>query len=191
MAQYPKDQFDEIPRGIARVGAHRADIRSRRGWFWFGWAALACGLLVVAGVVTLAVLNGALPFGSSFAGSTSSSSPTTRQTSTTEPVTDPTAIDDSLELTITVLNGTTVDGLQNTAGDALTSQQWPVGARNVAATDDVAETTVYYNSAEFEGIARGVLAALGGGGSVEFSDAYLGAPITVVLGSDYAEATAS
>ncbi|MFC0680892.1 LytR C-terminal domain-containing protein [Lysobacter korlensis] len=189
MAQYPKDQFDDLPRGIARVGAHRADIRTRRGWFWFGWAALACGVLVVSGVVALSIMNGTLPFGPSNAGSTGA--PTATPTSQAEPVTDPTTIDDSLELTITVLNGTPVEGLQDTAGDILAGQQWPVGSRNVAVSSDVEQTTVYYNSAEFEGIARGVLAALGGVGAVELSDAYLGAPITVVLGADYAEAGAS
>jgi hypothetical protein len=189
MAQYPKDQFDDLPRGIARVGAHRADIRSRKGWFWFGWAALACGVLVVSGVVALSVVNGTLPFGSSFTGPTDTSNPA--PDATAEAVTDPTTIDPSLELTITVLNGTPVPGLQNTAGDLLEGAQWPVGARNVASSSDVAETTVYYNSAEFEGIARGVLAALGGAGRVEFSDAYLGAPITVVLGADYATANAT
>ncbi len=190
MAQYPKDQFDDVPRGIARVGAHRADIRSRRGWFWFAWAAVACVVLIIGGVVGLSILNGTLPFGSSLAGGTSAPPPTTAQQEA-EPVTDPTTIDESLELTITVLNGTAVQGLENTAGDILTGQQWPVGARNVAASSDVEETTVYYTSAEFEGIARGVLAELGGVGSVELSDAYLGAPITVVLGSDFAEANAS
>jgi hypothetical protein len=189
MAHYPKDQFDDLPRGIARVGAHRADIRSRRGWFWFAWAALACALLIAGGVVALSIVNGTLPFGPSVAGTTSTPTPTAAPAA--EPVTDPTTIDESLQLTITVLNGTAVDGLQNTAGDTLTSQRWPVGARNVAASNGVEQTTVYYNSAEFEGIARGVLAALGGVGSVELSDAYLGAPITVVLGSDYAEANAS
>ena len=189
MAQYPEDQFDRLPRGIARVGAHRADIRSRRGWFWLGWAALTCAVLVVSGVVTLSILNGTLPFGSSFAGATNTATPTTSAPS--EPVTDPTTIDDSLDLTITVLNGTTVAGLQDTAGDLLDGQQWPVGARNVAATSDVQETTVYYNTARFEGIARGVLDALGGVGSVELSDAYLGAPITVVLGADYVRARTS
>jgi hypothetical protein len=189
MAQYPKDQFDDLPRDLARVGAHRADLRSRRGWFWFAMAALVCGVLVVGGVVALSIVNGTLPFGSSLAGATSA--PPATATATAEPVTDPTTIDDSLGLTITVLNGTSVAGLQDTAGDVLAGQQWPVGSRNVAASSDIAETRVYYNSAEFEGIARGVLAALGGVGSVELSDAYLGAPITVVLGADYAEANAS
>jgi hypothetical protein len=187
MKQYPKDQFDDVPRNLARVGAHRASVTSRRGWFWFGWAAFACGVLVVGGIVALSVLNGTLPFGSSFAGQTST--PTPEVTPTAEPITDPSAVDPDLGLTITVLNGTPVEGLQNTAGDVLTGQQWPVGARNVASSNEVPKTTVYYNSAEFEGIARGVLAALGGVGTVELSDAYLGAPITVVLGADYAEAT--
>jgi hypothetical protein len=186
MPQYPKDQFDDLPRGIARVGAHRADVRSRRGWFWLALAALTCGVLVVSGVVALSIMNGTLPFKSPVAGT--SSTPTATPTPEAEPVTDPTTIDDSLQLTITVLNGTTVEGLQDAAGDALSSRQWPVGSRNVAASTDIEETRVYYNSAEFEGIARGVLAALGGVGAVELSDAYLGAPITVVLGADYAEA---
>jgi hypothetical protein len=189
MKQYPKDQFDDVPRSLLRVGAHRADLPSRRGWFWFAWAVLACGVLVVVGIVALSVLNGSLPFGSSFTGQSKSPSP--QSSAVFEPVTDPTTIDQELGLTITVLNGTPVEGLQDSAGDLLAGQQWPVGARNVATSNEVADTTVYYSAAEFEGIALGVLEALGGIGSVERSDAYLGAPITVMLGEDYAQANAT
>ena len=46
-------------------------------------------------------------------------------------------------------------------------------------------TTIYYTTADDEGIARGIALALGAGDVVE-STAFLGAPVTVVLGADFA-----
>jgi hypothetical protein len=48
----------------------------------------------------------------------------------------------------------------------------------------VENTTVYYRSAEYEGIALGMVEALGVG-SAQLSDAFPGAPVTVLLGADY------
>ena len=44
---------------------------------------------------------------------------------------------------------------------------------------------IYYRSTEFEGIALG-LSQLLGVGTIQLSDKYLGAPVTIVVGNDYA-----
>jgi hypothetical protein len=53
MASFPRDQFDDVPDGDGRVGAHRAPPRRGRGWIAFAWAALATGVLVIVGLFVL------------------------------------------------------------------------------------------------------------------------------------------
>ncbi len=185
MAEFPKDRFDDIPRNLHRVGAHRAPARPGRGWVSFAWAALATGVLVLAGMVGLSALNGTGPFDLPIFASEETAVPEPDPQETMPPVTDPAAVDPELDLTITVLNGSPTDGLQDAVGDLLAQQKWPVGARSNAAERNVEETLVYYNAREYEGIARGVLQAIGSDGEAVFSDVYLGAPVTVVLGADY------
>ncbi len=188
MATFPQDQFDQVPAELKRVGAHRAPRPKGRGAIAFAWAALATGILVIGGLYGLSRVNPditfALPdFGGDGAdpGATPSSS-----ASSVPPVTDPSTVDPDLELTISVLNGSSVDGVQNIAGDAIKAAKWPNPARLDASTRDIETTTVYYSSAEYEGIARGLLQLLGVPGKVQLSDRYPGAPVTIVLGEDYA-----
>ncbi len=186
MASFPRDRFDDIPPGIRRVGAHRAPRRRGRGWLAFACAVLATVVLVIAGVVALSVIDSSfrLPF------SSGSATPTPTPTPTASPVTDPSTVDPSLGLSITVLNASPDDALDDVARDRLAGAGWPVGATGEAAQRDVKTTTVYYNDPQFEGIARGVLLALGGVGNVRYSQAYVGAPVTVVLGADYSAVAA-
>lgn len=185
MAKYPRDQFDSLPDNLLRVGAHRGPQVKGRGWIAFAWAALATGALVVAGLYVVSRLddgNGIeIP---------NLAQPGTSQTpaaaATAEPVTDPTTIADRA-ITITVLNGTEVDGLESTAATALTDKQWAVGSEATSSANDIDTTVVYYSDAVNEDVARGIVLALGVG-EVRLSDAYVGAPITVVLGADYAPA---
>src|SRR5476649_2551082 len=95
MASFPHDQFDEIPTDLARIGAHRAPAKRGLGWVRFGWAALATAVLVVAGLFGLSLLNPA------------------------------SKVDPKLNLTISVLNGSSTDGLQDKAGDAIKAAGWP------------------------------------------------------------------
>lgn len=177
MAKYPRDQFDEIPADLARVGAHRAPPKPGRGWITFAWAALATGLLVIAGTFGLNTLRGLTLLGDP---PKASSTPSAEVTA--DPVLDPATIDAARNISITVLNGTTTVGLENKAGDALVG--WPVGARLVA-TERTEETTIaYYSDAANEDVARGVILALGVG-EVRESTAYVGASVTLVLGADY------
>jgi hypothetical protein len=99
-------------------------------------------------------------------------------------ITDPTIIDKTRAITITVLNGTPLAGLQNTVFTELKALKWPVGSRAPASTTDVETTIVYYSNPADEDIARGLVLALGIG-EIRESTAFFGAPVTIVLGADY------
>lgn len=177
MAKYPKDQFDDIPVDLARVGAHRAPLKSGRGWITFAWAALATGVFIVVG---LGALN--LYRGQSILGEAPPVNVTPSAEVTADPILDPALIAPERNITITILNGTTTIDLENVAGDALVG--WPVGARLVASDRTEETTIVYYSNPADEDVARGLVIALGTG-EVRESTAFPGAPVTVVLGADY------
>ncbi len=187
MANFPQDQFDQVPVELKRVGAHRAPRPRGRGAIMFAWAALATGVLVVGGLYGLSRLDPNFSFALPGIGggdeepvaSPSASGPVVA------PVTDPATVDPALGLTISVLNASPAESIQNTAGDAILAAGWPDPARANADQRDAEATVVYYRSAEFEGIARGLVQLLGVG-TVQLSDRFLGAPVTIILGSDYA-----
>jgi hypothetical protein len=186
MANFPKDRFDEVPADLKRVGAHRAPRKKGRGAIAFAWAALATGLLVIAGLYGLSRVNPDISFElPNFGGGEQPVSSPSPSASTVAPVTDPTTVPKKLKLSISVFNGSSVDGLQNIAGDAIKAAKWPNPARANATNREVATTTVYYRSGDYEGIARGLVQLLGVG-SVQLSDAFPGAPVTIVVGEDYA-----
>jgi hypothetical protein len=187
MANFPQDPFDEVPAELKRVGAHRAPRRRGRGAIAFAWAALATGILVVAGLFGLSRIDPTFTFALPGLGGGDEDPQATPSSSApvVVPVTDPTTVDPALGLSISVFNGSSTDGLQNTAGDAILAAGWPDPARAVADQRDETETVIYYRSTDFEGIALG-LAQLLGVGSIQLSDAFLGAPVTIVVGSDYA-----
>jgi len=186
MASFPPDPFDEVPADLKRVGAHRAPKRRGRGLIAFAWAALATGLLVVGGLYGLSRVDPNISFElPNFGGSEDPVAQPSPSASTVPPVTDPTTVDPALGLSISVFNGSSVEGLQNTAGDAILAAGWPDPARANSTARDEPETVVYYSSAEFEGIARGMVQLLGVG-TIQLSDAFPGAPVTIVVGEDYA-----
>ena len=176
MPMYPRDQFDAVPDDLLRVGAHRAPKVRGHGWIAFAWAALATGVLVAAGLYVISLSD--TPTGSTATGVASSSG-----TPTADPVTDPSQIADR-KITITVLNGTTVAGLEGTAASMLTERSWVIGAQATASATDIEATTIYYSDAANEDVARGIALALGVG-DIRLSDAFPGAPVTIVLGADY------
>jgi hypothetical protein len=197
-SKYPKDRFDQIPRGLDRVGAHRAPGRRGGGWVTFWWALAATILLIAVGIVGLFVLNDRLNFAQP-SGSTATptagaatpapSSPAAAAPSETaappsvEPTIDP-------DLVLTVLNGTPGTGIAAAVADSLSADGWDVGDTGDADSEDVPATTVYYSDPALEGAARGVLGSLGSSSpaaTLSLSDAYAGsgADITVVVGNDY------
>ncbi|AYF97408.1 LytR C-terminal domain-containing protein [Protaetiibacter intestinalis] len=185
MASFPRDQFDDLPRDTDRVGAHRAPGKRGRGWIGFGWAVLATAVLVVVGLFALAAFDSRfqLPI---FAQPSETPTPTPTVIETADPVTDPATLDPAFlqGITISVLNGTPTQGLSATAADQIAAAGWPNPSRAAASATDETETFVYYGSAEYEGVARGIMQLIGAA-DVRLSDAFPTATITVVLGSDY------
>jgi hypothetical protein len=186
MAKFPVDQFDNLPEDLVRVGAHRAPRKRGGAWIGLAWAALACGVLIVGGLYGMSRLNDRITFDIPiFAGQGSASAtPTPTPTPTMPALTDPKLIEASRSISITVLNGTPLTGLQKTAGAALKTLGWPVASLAPASTTDIEKTYIYYNNPADEDIARGLVLALGIG-EIRESNAFLGAPITIVLGADY------
>lgn len=188
-SNFPKDRFDDLPRNLDRVGAHRAPAKRGKGWVTFWWALAATIVLVTVGVLGLFYLNDRLNFTLPGAGSpspTATASATPTAAPTAEPTLDP-------SLSVTVLNGTPGTGVASGLGETLTEAGWSVGATSNADTETVPATVVYYPDASLEGAARGVLGAIVGTIptatillSSDFADT--GADITVVVGNDYVPA---
>jgi hypothetical protein len=189
MANFPRDQFDDIPEDLHRVGAHRAPAKKGRGWFAFLWAILATVILVAGGLFALSRLDPRFSLDIPLFQPAETPTPTPTPTPTAEPVTDPVGFSTEnpelwAALTVSVLNGTPTQGLANVAGDQLAAAGWPDPARANASARDEEATIIYYSSEEYEGVARG-MAQLLGVTEVELSEAFPGATITIVLGADY------
>jgi hypothetical protein len=184
MAKYPNDQFDDVPADIVRVGAHRAPPRRGRGWITFAWAMLTIGVLVVGGLYGLARIGAVPDLGLPFIGTPETSTPTPSASQLVEPLIDPSTIDPARHISLTILNATSTVNLENVAGDALAASGWPVATRTTAAAKDEPTTIIYYSNPADQDIALGLVIALGVG-DIRESNAYLGAPITIVLGTDY------
>lgn len=202
----PTDRFDEIPDDLTRVGAHRAPARQGRGWIGFAWAALATGVLVLAGVVGLAAftdsINLDLPFAASEA--PADDAPATDEPAEPEASEAPAPVAPLLDpaVPITLLNGTTTAGLAASAGDRLVGEGWcgaagpdtvaegpcadstAVGSRANASSNDIAATVVYYGDPSYEAAALALVASLGVG-EAKLSEDFPESPVTVLLGSDY------
>ncbi|GAA2045822.1 hypothetical protein GCM10009819_36720 [Agromyces tropicus] len=178
MQKFPRDRFDSIPHGMDRVGAHRAPERRGRRWVALGWAALATVVLAGAGIAAVSVYNQRLNFDDAV--------PT--PTATAGPTAEPTIAPD---VNVAVLNGTTTSGLAARAGEALTAAGVPVGVTSNADRSDVEQTVVYYATADLEGAARGIAQTLPEA-EVQLSEQFSleGMQLVVVLGADYAEASA-
>jgi hypothetical protein len=183
MATFPSDQFDVLPDDLLRVGAHRGPAPKGRGWIAFAWAALATGVLVAVGLFFIALSDGSFPFASDTASSEATTAPTETTEPTATPVTDPSTVVDR-NITVTVLNGTAVEGLQGDASTVLETAGWTVGSQATSSATDLTETVIYYSDAVNEDVARGIAQALGVG-TVNLSDAFVGAPVTVVVGTDF------
>lgn len=182
MATYQKDRFDSVPDDLLRTGAHRGPAKKGAGWIAFAWAALATGVLVAAGLLGLAIINGTLATSFPFLGGGTSQTPTPTPTPTASPKLDP-------SVPITILNGTPTNGLANTVGDNLVKQGWNgasanIGSRANAADRNITETFVYYSDPANEAAARALVLSLKVG-EIRLSSVYTASPLTVVVGTDY------
>lgn len=187
MARFAPDQFDDIPDDGARVGAHRGPAKKGAGLIRFLWGLLAVVVLVIGGLYGLSRLNPDIDFSLPIIGGsdqTDAPIPTDSSTPPATPITDPHDVPKGLKVTISVLNASGTKGLQTGAASLIHKAGWPSPATPVAAST-YPVTTVYYTTADYEGVARGIALLLGDDVPVTLSDAYLGAPITVVIGQDY------
>lgn len=189
MATSPRDRFDDLPADLVRVGAHRAPARPGRGWIAFAWAALATGVLVLGGLYALSLVNPAISFQLPSFGDDGGDPDVIETTAPpVEPITDPALVDPELAVSFSILNASPTDGQHIAADLQLQQAGWPADSisRANAAQRDVEVTAIYFNGAQYEGVARGIATILGTDlENVRNSDAYLGAPITIVLGADY------
>ena len=183
MATFPSDQFDDLPDDVARVGAHRGPKVRGRGWITFAWAVLATVVIVVGGLFVLSVYDPSVKLDLGATAATSSATPTGTPTPVVTPITDPKSIA-SRNITVTVLNGTDLVGLEKTAATKLTAAGWTVGATANSTATNIKTTTVYYSDSANVDVAEGIQAVLGAQ-DIQFSNAFLGSPITVVVGSDF------
>lgn len=183
MASFPKDQFDDFPRDLERIGAHRGPKRRGRFWIALAWAALATVVLFVGGLIALNRIFG-MDFGLPIFAEAPTPTPTPSAIQTMEPVTDPSTLDPAV-IKITVLNATGTSGVQTTVADQLLAGGWPITSR-LNAAEPVDQTFIYYSDPANEGIARGLALALGiGQVSLVAPEVFPGQPIVVSVGLDY------
>ena len=185
MANFRTDQFDSFPDHVDRVGAHRGPKVKGRGWITFAWAVLATAVLVVGGLYVLSIFDSQVKFG--LGGTTAQSSPTPSGTPAPviTPITDPKSIA-SRNITVTVLNGTDIVGLQTQAATKLTDAGWTVSTTANSTSTAIKTTTVYYSDATNIDVAEGIQGLLNAQ-DIQFSNAFPGSPITVVVGSDFSK----
>jgi hypothetical protein len=171
MATYPRDRFDDLPRGLSRVGAHRAPLPRGRGFAVFAWAALATGVLVGVGVFWLGRIDAQYASAATTASAPAAITPTV-----------------DAKLSVAILNGTSTSGLAASAETALKKDGWTVALASNASSSTVKTTTVYYALAGEAGAAAGLAKSLGVTSAQESQQfASSGTSrMTVVLGSDYA-----
>jgi hypothetical protein len=177
MTQTPeKDRFDELPLSVERRGSHRAPVARRRA-VTFAWAALITGVLVLGGTIGLFASSGKLDVIAFLL-------PGIKPASTPTPTAVPTV---DAKMTVNILNGTATEGLSSKVGDILAKAGVAVGTKSNSSETTVAKTMVFYGQKSFEGAARGTCQALGATCAIKFTNAYAasGAPLTMVIGSDY------
>lgn len=160
-----------------RVGVHRSPSSSG----WPRWAILLAGLavaivLAAAGLFALDMLRPRAP------------APTEMQQ--LETVTDPGAVDPSLDAAITVLDSSGEHDFAAGVGQALADTGWEVIA--TAGSSEPSESTiVWFDSEALAPVARGLVEQLGAG-QAQLSEGRLsGTPITIVLGPDALETAPS
>jgi hypothetical protein len=171
-----KDRFDELPLTVDRRGAHRAPIARRRA-ITFAWSALVTGVLVLAGTIGLFASTGKLDVVAFLL-------PGVHSVATPTPTVVPTV---DAKMAINILNGTATEGLSSKVGDVLTKAGLTVGTKSNSSETSITKTMVFYAQKNFEGAARGACKALGATCAIKFTTAYAtsGAPLTMVIGSDY------
>ena len=185
---YPKDRFDDFPRGLNRRGAHRAP-RTRMSKLGSWLIALASIVLLVGlGVLVMWMIDRQVQFTEADASPTETTEAPTEAPAPppVETTPEPTAAFDA-EVPIDVYNGTDTGGLASATSDALTAAGWNVEFVGDAASTDHTTTTIAVLTEEELPAAMGVAEELGFGEAAV--DPALGEAdrIVVVVGTDSIE----
>lgn len=187
MTKYPRDRFDDKASVPARVGAHRQPV-ARKPWWVKSLVSLGVtSVLILSALAGVAVLDARnlqdidLPV----LGITATPTPT--PTPTPEiPLVDPTTLSkkELKDITITVLNGTTSETLDEDVAAILEAQSWPNITVASAADTTIKISVVVYGPDEDLSLATSVAMSLGIK-AVKQSDLYPGARVTVLMGKDF------
>lgn len=172
-AQLPADRFESPIKG-PRVGAHRMVMRPRR--FWQYLIATVVGIAVLTGAGILLVQG----VGSGVTDLFERGKPPV-PVKQVEPEIDP-------EATVVVLNGTSTVGLQDKVAEAITKGKWgKISFSDVAASNEVKISAVFYTSKDDQAAALGLAKELGGVSTYPTDDyKQYEVRLVVLLGSDYA-----
>ncbi len=189
------DRFDDVERDLRYVGIHR---RQQSSWSMFAPVGIGLGtvvVLVLAGMWLLDRSDDYRVLDTSDIPLISGDAPPEDGPIVLEPelpeevvaITDPSQIDTE-GLTLTVLNGTTSQGMAARAATRLVAKGWPEALATNADSSTIQQSLVVYASEEDEAIALGIALVLDiDPGSVIQDTRYPGVRVTVVLGSDYGD----
>lgn len=187
MTKPPKDIFDDVAPRTERVGAHRQPIRRRPWWFH---AAISLGsvvTIILGALVGISIIDAktlqALDIPTF--GDTATPTPTPTPTPTVSLV-DPLTMTKKAvaAVSITVLNGTSDDGLAESVADMVRTAGWTSVSSAAASDTSIKVSVVVYGPDEDLPFATSVAASLGIT-AVKQSDVYPGAKVTVLVGSDF------
>jgi hypothetical protein len=189
------DRFDDVPRDISYIGTHR---RERTSWSLFAPVGIGLGavaVLVLAGLWFVDRSDDYLTLDSSeiaVAPGVESSEDVVVIEPEVEPeeeiVTDPTQVD-LTDFTITILNGTSTQGLAARAAERLVVLGWPEPRTTNTDSPGVEESAVVFTEESDRAKALGIAEHLGLEASqVNRSDQYPDDSVTVVLGADFRDA---
>ncbi|GEM_PF-446229 len=176
--EFPDDRFNIESAPSGRVGAHRAPKTGFAKFKGFFWSALSVVAIVGLGIGALWLQDQGIIDGV----------PGFTQEPTNEPTDEPEVVlPDPVQGkgAIRVLDADlSQSGLANDVRKALVKAGWNVVTISDAAEGGFETTVVFYSDENYEAEAYGLSQALGGV-PVQFSEAYLGIPITAVLGADW------
>ncbi|MBX3312539.1 MAG: LytR C-terminal domain-containing protein [Microbacteriaceae bacterium] len=175
--EFPEDRFNIESAPNGRVGAHRATKTGFAKFKGLFWSALSVVAIVGIGVGALwlqdqGIIEG-IPIGPG--------------EQTQEPIEPEVVLPDPIQGKgmIRVLDADlSQEGLAISVRGALIAAGWNVVTISDAAEGGFENTVVFYSDADYEAEAYGLAQALGGV-PVQFSEAYLGIPLTAVLGADW------
>lgn len=175
--EFPDDRFNIESAPSGRVGAHRAPKTGFAKFKGFFWSALSVVAIVGLGIGAIWLQDqgiiGGIPIGP--------------DQPTQQPLDPEIANPDPIKGNgmIRVLDADlSQEGLAISVRDALIKLGWNVVTISDAAEGGYETTVVFYSVLDYEAEAYGLAQALGVV-PVQFSEAYLGIPITVVLGADW------